>query len=103
MYKATTSLHSALLFGLIATFMCAPSFAKHDNEYTSQNGHAIVQDVEKPGTRIEFDEDQELFKNLGFVGKSAHKGPLVAPTEQSGQVVITKVKGDAHVQEQQYA
>ncbi|EPD6974879.1 MULTISPECIES: PepSY domain-containing protein [Vibrio] len=39
--------------------MCAPSFAKHDNEYTSQNGHAIVQDVEKPGTRIEFDEDQD--------------------------------------------
>ncbi|MBS9955831.1 hypothetical protein J4H43_10055 [Vibrio alginolyticus] len=59
MYKATTSLHSALLFGLIATFMCAPSFAKHDNEYTSKNGHAIVQDVEKPGTRIEFDEDQD--------------------------------------------
>ncbi len=59
MYKATTSLHSALLFGLITTFMCAPSFAKHGNEYTSQNGHAIVQDVEKPGTRIEFDEDQD--------------------------------------------
>ncbi|HHX8298154.1 TPA: PepSY domain-containing protein [Vibrio diabolicus] len=59
MYKATTSQHSALLFGLITTLMCAPSFAKHDDYYPSQNGHAIVQDVEKPGTRIEFDEDQD--------------------------------------------
>ena len=59
MYKATTSQHSALLFGLITTLMCAPSFAKHDDYYASQNGHAIVQDVEKPGTRIEFDEDQD--------------------------------------------
>ena len=47
----------------------------------------------------EFDQDQKLFEKLGFVGKPAHKGPLVAPTEQSGQVVITKVQ----VQEQQYA
>ncbi|GAJ72242.1 membrane protein [Vibrio sp. JCM 18904] len=59
MYKATTSLHSALLFGLIATFMCAPSFAKHDNEYTSQNGHAIVQDVEKARNTQSIDEDQD--------------------------------------------
>ena len=47
----------------------------------------------------EFDADQALFQKLGFTGKPAHKGPLVAPAEAGGQVVITKVKGD----EKQYA
>jgi biotin synthase len=39
----------------------------------------------------EFDEDQAMFKRFGFKGKPAHKGPLVAPAEASGQVHITKV------------
>jgi len=37
----------------------------------------------------EFDEDQALFQKLGFQGKPAHKGPLVAPAEEQGEVVIT--------------
>ncbi len=47
----------------------------------------------------EFDEDQAMFKRFGFKGKPAHKGPLMAPTESSGQVRITHVSGG----EQQYA
>lgn len=47
----------------------------------------------------EFDEDQALFQKLGFSGKPAHKGPLVAPAEEKGQVHITKVTAD----EPQYA
>jgi biotin synthase len=47
----------------------------------------------------EFDEDQAMFKKFGFKGKPAHKGPLVAPTESAGQVIITKVQG----REQQFA
>ncbi len=46
-----------------------------------------------------FDEDTALFNKLGFVGKPAHAGPKVAPSEMSGEVEITKVKGN----EQQYA
>jgi biotin synthase len=41
----------------------------------------------------EFDADQELFNKLGFKGKPAHKGPIVAPAEEGGEVVITKVQG----------
>jgi biotin synthase len=41
----------------------------------------------------EFDADQALFQKLGFTGKPAHKGPLVAPTEELGQVEITKATG----------
>ena len=48
----------------------------------------------------EFDEDQAMFNKFGFRGKPAHKGPLVAPAESSGQVFITKVQGN---QEQQFA
>jgi biotin synthase len=46
-----------------------------------------------------FDADTALFQKLGFVGKPAHAGPRVAPTEVSGEVEITQVKG----MEQQYA
>mmetsp|Transcript_25455 Transcript_25455/g.53351 ORF Transcript_25455/g.53351 Transcript_25455/m.53351 type:complete len:442 (+) Transcript_25455:40-1365(+) len=46
-----------------------------------------------------FDEDKALFNKLGFVGKPAHAGPKVAPSEMSGEVEITRVKGH----EQQYA
>lgn len=49
----------------------------------------------------EFDADQALFNKLGFKGKPAHKGPLVAPAVGEGKVVITKVQGTA--MEQQYA
>jgi biotin synthase len=40
----------------------------------------------------EFDQDQALFRKLGFQGKPAHKGPLVAPAEEFGEVTITKTR-----------
>lgn len=40
----------------------------------------------------EFDEDQAMFAKFGFKGKPAHKGPLVAPAESSGEVIITKTE-----------
>lgn len=46
-----------------------------------------------------FDSDTALFNKLGFVGKPAHAGPRVAPSEVLGEVEITKVNGS----EQQYA
>lgn len=59
MYKPVTSQNLALFFSLAPMLLSAPSFAQQNDIYTTQNGHAIVQDVEKPGTRIEFDEDQD--------------------------------------------
>ncbi|EMI7294144.1 hypothetical protein V6959_000141 [Vibrio parahaemolyticus] len=59
MYKPVTSQNLALFFSLATMLLSAPSFAQKNDIYTTQNGHAIVQDVEKPGTRIEFDEDQD--------------------------------------------
>jgi biotin synthase len=47
----------------------------------------------------EFTADRAMFQKFGFKGKPAHKGPLVAPAESSGQVIITKVQG----KDQQYA
>ncbi len=50
----------------------------------------------------EFDEDQAMFKKFGFRGKPAHKGPLIAPAEDLGQVHITRVTNNSRTQ-QQYA
>ena len=43
----------------------------------------------------EFDADQALFQKLGFQGKPAHQGPLVAPAEAEGHVVVTHVRAEA--------
>lgn len=48
----------------------------------------------------EFDKDQALFEKLGFRGKPAHRGPLVPPKEQQGEIQITHVKIEP---EKQYA
>ena len=44
----------------------------------------------------EFDVDQALFDKLGFRGKPAHKGPLVAPAEEDGKVSIIKSDSVEH-------
>ena len=46
----------------------------------------------------EFDEDQAMFRKFGFQGKPAHKGPLIAPAESSGEVVITKTRTEQFAQ-----
>ncbi|CAH1535842.1 conserved exported hypothetical protein [Vibrio jasicida] len=51
-----------MLLGLVPLLLSAPSFANHhdhSDHRDDKDGHAIVRDVEKPGTRIEFDEDQD--------------------------------------------
>ncbi len=66
MNKPTSSQHLAmfshyltLLFGLIPILISAPLFAQQIDRVASQDGHAIVQDVVKPGAQIEFGEDQD--------------------------------------------
>ncbi|MED5505929.1 MAG: hypothetical protein VYC54_16095 [Pseudomonadota bacterium] len=52
----------SVLLGLVPLLLSAPSFASHHDHHDhhdDKDGHAIVRDVEKPGTRIEFDEDQD--------------------------------------------
>ena len=57
------------------------------------NGEKLLT-TDNPGV----DQDAALFGKLGFVGKPAHQGPMVAPTEVHGEVHITK-----HVAQKQYA
>jgi biotin synthase len=49
----------------------------------------------------EFEADQNLFLKLGFVGKPAHKGPMISPHAEEGGVIITKIENG--MQSQQYA
>jgi biotin synthase len=54
----------------------------------------------------EFDADQALFDKLGFRGKPAHQGPLLAPAEREGRVHITHTKSNQESffeQQQQFA
>jgi len=46
-----------------------------------------------------FEADTALFNKLGYVGKPAHRGPMVAPAELDGYVMVTEVKN----QQQQVA
>jgi len=39
-----------------------------------------------------FEADTALFNKLGYVGKPAHRGPMVAPAELDGLVMVTKVE-----------
>jgi len=50
------------------------------------NGDKLLT-TDNPGV----DKDTALFEKLGFIGKPAHKGPLVSPSELDGTVHITKV------------
>ncbi|PQJ45855.1 hypothetical protein BTO00_06835 [Vibrio campbellii] len=52
----------SVLLAIFPLLLSAPSFADHHDHkdhHDDKDGHAIVRDVEKPGTRIEFDEDQD--------------------------------------------
>uniref|UniRef100_A0A7S3P1K3 biotin synthase n=1 Tax=Amphora coffeiformis TaxID=265554 RepID=A0A7S3P1K3_9STRA len=49
----------------------------------------------------EFDADQMLFQKLGLRGKPAHKGPLVPPAEEQGDVCIKKIKAEYQEAKQQ--
>lgn len=52
----------SVLLAIFPLLLSAPSFADHhdhNDHHDDKDGHAIVRDVEKPGTRIEFDEDQD--------------------------------------------
>ena len=55
------------------------------------NGEKLLT-TDNPG----IDADTALFNKLGLMGKPAHKGPLVAPTELNGTVHITKAQGSNH-------
>jgi len=52
----------SVLLAIFPLLLSAPSIADHHDHkdhHDDKDGHAIVRDVEKPGTRIEFDEDQD--------------------------------------------
>ncbi|AGU93717.1 alkaline phosphatase synthesis sensor protein PhoR [Vibrio campbellii ATCC BAA-1116] len=52
----------SVLLAIFPLLLSAPSFADHHDHkdhHDDKDGHAIVRDVEKPGTRIEFDEDHD--------------------------------------------
>jgi biotin synthase len=80
------------------------SFSEAEQYLLFQSGANSIFNGDKLLTTAnpEFDADQALFAKLGLQGKPAHKGPLVCPAEEDGQVVITHVAAAAQP-EKQYA
>ncbi|MEF1310451.1 hypothetical protein QTO01_10120 [Vibrio mytili] len=63
MNKSYHSRNFMLVLGLVPLLHTTPGLANTNVTSTSnhvpQNGHAIVQDMDMPGARVEFDEDQD--------------------------------------------
>ena len=59
----SNAMFKKLIIGLVTMTGCAvisfPTYADKHSADQNNNGHALVRDVEKPGTKIEFEEDQD--------------------------------------------
>ena len=96
MNKPTCSQHLALLFGLIPMLLSSPTFAQQDVMVAAQDGHAIVQDVVKPGTQIEFDEDQDEVYRAVQNGDIRPFSELYATVEKDlyGRIIKVELEED---------
>lgn len=90
MNKSTNSQRVALFLSLLPMLISAPTFAQQKDLLASQDGHAIVQDVIKPGTEIEFDEDQDEVYRAVQNGDIRPFSELYATVEKTCSVVLLK-------------
>ncbi|MEF1254990.1 PepSY domain-containing protein [Vibrio sp. M260112] len=82
----TSAIVACVLFSL-------PTMAKKHHE---QDGHALVQDVHKPGTRIEFDEDQDEVYEAVKNGNIRPFSELYAAVERdlNGRIIHVELEED---------
>ncbi|MBR9788931.1 MAG: PepSY domain-containing protein [Vibrionaceae bacterium] len=86
----------ALFFSLLPMLLSAPTFAQQKDLIASQDGHAIVQDVIKPGTQIEFDEDQDKVYRAVQKGYIRPFSELYATVERDlyGRIIKVELEED---------
>ncbi|MCA0936083.1 hypothetical protein LCL85_11120 [Vibrio alginolyticus] len=96
MSKPTRSQHLTLLFGLIPMLASAPIFAQQLDMVASQDDHAMVQDVVKPGTQIEFGEDQDKVYRAVQNGHIRPFSDLYATVEKDlyGRIIKVELEED---------
>ena len=96
MSKSLHSQHLALYFGLIPMLVSAPIFAQQINTVASQDGHTIVQDVIKPGTQVELDEDQDKVYRAVQSGYIRPFSDLYATVEKDlyGRIIKVELEED---------
>ena len=86
----------ALFFSLLPMLLSAPTFSQQKDLIASQDGHAIVQDVIKPGTQIEFDEDQDKVYRAVQKGYIRPFSELYATVERDlyGRIIKVELEED---------
>nr|WP_319555937.1 PepSY domain-containing protein [uncultured Vibrio sp.] len=96
MNKPMNSQRVALFLSLLPMLISAPTFAQQKDLVTSQDGHAIVQDVIKPGTQIEFDEDQDEVYRAVQKGYIRPFSELYATVERDlyGRIIKVELEED---------
>ncbi|NVD06778.1 hypothetical protein FCU94_07610 [Vibrio sp. JPW-9-11-11] len=84
-------IHSTVL--IICTLAAWPTLAKKHNEY---DGHALVQDVHKPGARVEFDEDQNEVYEAVKKGEIRPFSEMYAVVERDlhGRIIQVELEKD---------
>ena len=90
MFKSPIVTTSAIVACVLLSF---PTMAKQHDE---QDGHALVQDVHKPGTRIEFDEDQDEVYEAVKNGDIRPFSELYAAVERdlNGRIIHVELEED---------
>ncbi|MDV6250789.1 PepSY domain-containing protein [Vibrio sp. EA2] len=98
MNKSTNSQRVAMFLSLLPMVISAPTFAQQKDLLASQDGHAIVQDVIKPGTEIEFDEDQDEVYRAVQNGDIRPFSELYATVEKDlyGRIIKVELEEDNH-------
>lgn len=90
MFKSPIVTTSAIVACVLFSF---PTMAK---KHDQQDGHALVQDVHKPGTRIEFDEDQDEVYEAVKNGNIRPFSELYAAVERdlNGRIIHVELEED---------
>ncbi len=95
-YLALFSQHLTLLFGLMPMLVSTPIFAQQVDMVASQDGHAMVQDVIRPGAQIEFGEDQDKVYRAVKNGDIRPFSDLYATVEKDlyGRIIKVELEED---------
>ncbi|NOI80881.1 hypothetical protein F0237_09400 [Vibrio tubiashii] len=78
---------------LACVFVSFPTLAKKHHD---EDGHALVQDVHKPGTRIEFEEDQDEVYDAVQKGYVRPFSEMFAAVERdlNGRIIHVELEED---------
>ncbi|NRB66450.1 MAG: hypothetical protein HRU48_03630 [Vibrio sp.] len=88
--------HKQLICSLVVTFAMVLAYPTYADKHRNKDGHALVQDVHKAGTEIEFEEDQDEVYDAVRKGYIRPFSELYAAVEQDlhGRIIKVELEED---------